>query len=252
MSGYNDEYAFDMESGSNSKDRERQTLTTLDEQAIRLGFIRKVYGILSLQLAFTVAFSTAAMLYTPLGNFLIAQVWLLIIMMILMIVFMCMLACCTKVVRTVPTNYIVLGLFTFTMSYMVGYTCATYQQSGLGSLVLMAAGMTLVMTVSLTLYACFTKTDITMWGGVLFCISIGLTIFMILAIVIGSNWLYMVLSCIAVVLYGIYLVYDTQLIMGNKRYKLSEEDYIIGALCLYVDIIMIFLYILEILGYAKS
>ena len=129
MSGYNNEYGFDMESGIYSKDLECQALTTLDEQAIRLGFIRKVYGILSLQLAFTVAFSAAAMFYTPLGDFLIAPVWLLIIMVILTIVSLCIIGCCSSVVRTVLTNYIVLGLFT--MSYIVGFTCAIYEQSGL-------------------------------------------------------------------------------------------------------------------------
>ena len=38
MSGYNSEYGFDMESGINSKDLELQTLITLDEQAIWLGW----------------------------------------------------------------------------------------------------------------------------------------------------------------------------------------------------------------------
>jgi len=38
----------------------------------------------------------------------------------------------------------------------------------MGSLVLVAAGMTCALVGTLTLYACFTDNDITMWGGILF------------------------------------------------------------------------------------
>ena len=50
------------------------------------------------------------------------------------------------------------------------------------------------------------------------------------------------------VLFGIYLVIDTQLIVGGGRYSISMDDYVAGALILYIDIIQIFLYILSLLG----
>ena len=51
-----------------------------------------------------------------------------------------------------------------------------------------------------------------------------------------------------VVLYGIYLLIDTQMVVGGGRHELSIDDYIIGAMILYLDIVMMFLYILEMLG----
>jgi len=48
--------------------------------------------------------------------------------------------------------------------------------------------------------------------------------------------------------YGIYLLVDTQLICGGHTWKLSEEDYILGALILYMDIIIPFLKILSLLA----
>lgn len=48
-------------------------------------------------------------------------------------------------------------------------------------------------------------------------------------------------------MFGIYLIYDTQLIVGGKSHELSVDDYIVGALNLYIDIISIFLDILSIL-----
>jgi FtsH-binding integral membrane protein len=36
--------------------------------------------------------------------------------------------------------------------------------------------------------------------------------------------------------------------MGGKRYELDIDDYIVGAIILYTDIITIFIYLLQILG----
>jgi len=42
-----------------------------------------------------------------------------------------------------------------------------------------------------------------------------------------------------------FLAFDTQLIMGGKRYELNEEEeYIYGALNLYIDVVCIFMFIL--------
>ena len=54
----------------------------------------------------------------------------------------------------------------------------------------------------------------------------------------------MMIATLGVFLFGVYLIFDTQLIMGGKRYELSIDDYVVGALILYLDIIMIFLYLL--------
>jgi FtsH-binding integral membrane protein len=44
------------------------------------------------------------------------------------------------------------------------------------------------------------------------------------------------------------LVYDTQLIAGKGKLKLGVDDYIIGALIIYLDIILLFLELLKICG----
>jgi len=59
------------------------------------------------------------------------------------------------------------------------------------------------------------------------------------------------ISVFAVCLYGFYLIYDVQLIAGGERFSLSLDDYIIGALVIYIDIIVLFLRILRILAEIK-
>ena len=62
------------------------------------------------------------------------------------------------------------------------------------------------------------------------------------------EWWHPFVSAILVVFYGLYLIYDTQLIAGGKQHQLGYDDYIIGALLLYIDIMMLFLELLRLFG----
>lgn len=50
------------------------------------------------------------------------------------------------------------------------------------------------------------------------------------------------------IIYPLYLIYDTQMILDNVKHNLSLDQYILGSLFLYIDIIGIFLDILRLLG----
>jgi protein lifeguard len=47
---------------------------------------------------------------------------------------------------------------------------------------------------------------------------------------------------------AIYIVYDTQMIIGNNDDKFEVDDYIFAAMVLYVDIVRIFIHILKNMG----
>ena len=53
---------------------------------------------------------------------------------------------------------------------------------------------------------------------------------------------------LGVVCFTVYLAFDTKLIMGGGRFELSPDDYIEAVVQLYVDIVYIFLYLLQIFG----
>ena len=54
-------------------------------------------------------------------------------------------------------------------------------------------------------------------------------------------------------IFSLYIVYDTQLMMGGKhKYALDPEEYVFAALSLYLDVINLFLYILMIIGGSSS
>jgi FtsH-binding integral membrane protein len=68
-----------------------------------------------------------------------------------------------------------------------------------------------------------------------------------------SKTMVIVYASLGALIFSIYLVYDTQLMMGGKhKYSITPEEYIFAALNLYLDIINIFMYILMILGASKN
>ncbi len=60
------------------------------------------------------------------------------------------------------------------------------------------------------------------------------------------------LSIAFAIIYSIYLLVDTQLILGRREKRINLDDYILGATILYVDIISLFLKLLRILGKKKD
>ena len=163
---------------------------------------------------------------------------------------MCTLLCCRKNAIEVPRNYILLGVFTLCMAYMVGMVASTYD----ANVVVMAAISTFAITLAITVYAMTTKRDFTWLGSMIWVFSTMFFLFFIFWSTAPNHWggrypgMWIVYNLFGVLIYSVYLIYDTQLVAGGKRYELSMDDYVIAALIVYLDIIMIFLYLLQMLG----
>lgn len=214
------------------------------EAELRLGFIRKVFGIITVQLVITTIIVMSVYLSSALLIFLAENSWLIYMFLTFYLVTSFLILCCKSIAREVPGNYICLFICTVSLSFIAGIITSQYDPYS----VLTAVIITLLVTVSLTLYAVFTKTDFTMCSSFL-CILFTATLLVIILILCSSDnsSLYYFYCWICVIIYGLYLVVDVQLIAGGRRYSLSHEDYIVGALIVYIDIIMLFLKILELL-----
>lgn len=220
-----------------------------NDQSIRRGFIRKVYSILMVQLSITMGFIALFLYHKPTQLFVHRHPELLIVSFVLVIVLMITLACCGEVRRKAPMNMILLFLFTCAESFMLATTASRYNSDE----VLMAVGITAAVCLGLTLFAFQTKWDFTMMGGILFVAVIILLVFGIVAIFVKSKILSLVYASLGALIFSIYLIYDTQMMMGGKhKYSISPEEYVFAALNLYVDIINIFIYILTIIGASRD
>lgn len=89
--------------------------------------------------------------------------------------------------------------------------------------------------------------------GLLYSISWAvLSVSLINLFFIRSSLIVTGIAILMSVVYSIYILVDTHLIMGGKNKELSLDDYVLGSIILYVDIISLFLKILQILGKKKD
>ena len=154
--------------------------------------------------------------------------------------------------RQYPTNYVLLSVFTMCWGYFLAVICVFKSAQVVG----LAVAITVALTALLMAFACQTRWDFTGMGpflymGLWWMIIMG-WMFWWIAPIGYYNWGYvnMVYCGIGVLIFSMYVVYDTQLIIGgkHKKFQFSIDDYIFAALALYLDIINLFLYILALLG----
>jgi FtsH-binding integral membrane protein len=108
-----------------------------------------------------------------------------------------------------------------------------------------------MITIACTLYAFTTKNDFTYGRGMIWVLAMALLMLVLFSTIFameGDTFAYNCIIALCVVLLGFFLIHDTQLIVGKGKWRLGLDDYIVGALIIYVDIITIFLYLLALFG----
>jgi FtsH-binding integral membrane protein len=154
------------------------------------------------------------------------------------------LACSQDLRRRVPHNFILLGIFTFAESLTIGVLVAWSPGVALRAFIITTA-----MVFGLTLFAFQTKIDFTILNGFMFCALLIFSVVGLLMLFFPTGRLNTVYAGFGVLIFSIYLLIDTQMLTGgNHKYQISPEDYIFAALTIYMDIIQIFLYIMQILA----
>lgn len=139
---------------------------------------------------------------------------------------------------------IVMGIFTLALSIWVA-SISIYHDA---YWVLMAVGITAALCLGLTLFSFQTKIDFTGIGIYLFAASWILFLFGILAVIFfARNYpiVHTVYSALIAILFSFFLIYDTQQIMGGKKYEMNPEEHIYASIVLYIDVVYIFLAILN-------
>uniref|UniRef100_A0A3B4BI10 Protein lifeguard 2 n=1 Tax=Periophthalmus magnuspinnatus TaxID=409849 RepID=A0A3B4BI10_9GOBI len=136
------------------------------------------------------------------------------------------LSCCGDL-RQFPWNVILLVLFTLSMAFMMGFFYNTKS-------VLLCLGITAMVCFCVTIFSFQSRIDVTSCQGVLFSLCM---VMLLCAITISI-----------VVPFGYFLAFDTQMLLGNKHYAISPEEYIFATLSIYLDIIYLFSFMLAIFG----
>ncbi|XP_052434067.1 protein lifeguard 1-like [Carassius gibelio] len=220
----------------------------LDNKAIRRMFIRKVFSVLSLQLAVTCGFVAVFTFERHVKLFVRQNAWTYWVGYIVFLVPYLVILCCGEFRRKHPWNLICLSILTLAMSYMVGVVSSFYDTD----IVMMAIGITVLVCFTVIIFSLQTKYDFTTCYGVLFVCSIVMLFFGILCIFLYNRIMDLIYSTLGALMFTCFLAVDTQMLLGNKTLSLNPEEYVFAALNLYLDIIQIFLYLLRLFGRSRG
>ncbi|XP_062841601.1 glutamate receptor, ionotropic, N-methyl D-aspartate-associated protein 1b (glutamate binding) [Trichomycterus rosablanca] len=223
-------------------------MSGFDDKIIRRAFIRKVFLVLTVQLLVTFSVVALFTFQRDIKLFVIRHSWTYYVSYVVFLVPLIAISCCGDFRRKHPWNLVALSVLTLSMSYMTGVIASFYDTDA----VIMAVGITVVVCFTVVIFSLQSKYDFTSCAGVLFVCVIVLFIFGILCIFIRNKILHIVYASLGALVFTCFLAVDTQLLLGNKKLSLSPEEYVFGALNLYLDIINIFLYILQIVGRSRN
>ncbi|KAG8373107.1 hypothetical protein BUALT_Bualt12G0136200 [Buddleja alternifolia] len=224
----------DVERGTNGK-----LYPSMEENPqLRWAFIRKVYSILCIQLLLTFGIAITMFLVDPIHDFMrakygkyvmIASIIVTIILLILMHIFS----------TRHPWNHLLLFLFTIAVACTVGAVCTTRK----GQAVLVAAGLTLLIVIALTIFTFVAAKRGMDLSPFLLCALLLLFAFGLLRFAMPKEkLLHQVLGCVGALVFSGFIIYDTDNIIKRFDY----DQYIEAAAGLYLDIINLFMALLSI------
>jgi len=206
--------------------------------AIRMGFIRKVYGILFVQLLATTGVSVVFKSVPAVQTWVQANQWMMWVSLFSTIGVLIGLFIVRK---KYPANFYLLGAFTLLEAYTIGTVVTFYDTT----VVLEALVITLGLFLGLTLFTFQSKWDFSGMGPFLFGGLWALILAGFVMLFFPHNGIVeVVYASIGAVIFSLYIIYDTYSICNT----LHPDEYIVGAVNLYLDIINLFLYILRILN----
>ena len=214
------------------------------DRLIRMVFIRNVYLILIGMILWTASIVSICYLVQSIFDFLQENWWIFWISVGIYFITFIVLICVNEVAKTFPWNYLFLTIFTTAVGFMLGTSIPGRYD---GTYALICLGITFLITVSVSIFACQTKYDFTTKGGILFVALICLLFLMILQFFFRDQIFGLLISIFGTFLFTAYIIYDTQLIVGgnHRKYQLHTDEHIFGAMLLYIDVLNLFLFILN-------
>lgn len=223
-----------------------------EDKRLRKKFVRKTLFTFSLSLFTTLGFCIGFKNLPNSNNFIKSELgealYILSVSTTFLTMFVCL--CCEDLLRKSPSKYIIYSLFVLAVSYSLGITSLYIR----GDILYISIIITTGTTTSLILYSFIATTDFTEYYTYLVAIFICLIFIGIVNIFFNNTIIQVIISGGGALVFACFIVFDMQMILGQKhiKYKYSIDDFILAAMSLYLDVINMFLYIIQFLTLTSS
>ena len=209
----------------------------------RILYIRKLYFMLSLQLLLVGIFTSSAYYSSQFKLFLSSHSWIFFVSLGLGVLILFMAFFFREKLKLPVINWIVFIFFTLCLSFNFSYLVSIDKSD----LALMVFITTFFVNFSLLIYSLTTKIELTYQGASLFIFASLLFSLQIFLIFTAANFGGMILVLIGELIFSYYLVFDTQTLISGNLYNWDKEDWISGAVVIYIDIFFLFLRLCDLL-----
>ena len=211
------------------------------------GFLGKVYGIISVQLLIiliSIFFSQKDLIKSYFLNNEGLTIFLNIIFIVLFFGTLILLSLKEDLCKTIPYNYITFLIITLCMSFI----CSTIALYFSYQIVFLCILLTINSSIAITIYSFCTGADWSYYRSLGSVILSQFSGFILMIFILDITMFEMVCCFFFTLLFGVYLVYDTDVILKKYGEVYSIDDYIFAALNICLDFAKLFVAILSNLG----
>ena len=211
---------------------------------VRAGFVKRVYGLLFMQMLVTGG-TVALMSLPPVARFVVTTPALVLMSGVGGLFVLCALS--SHHARH-PCNLLLLLAFTLCQSYTIGFVIVFYAGAGLGYLVVSAFMTTTLLFGAFSTAAHFSRRD---FAGMAPYVGSGLAALLLLgcvALFAPGLALQGVFASLGVCVFSCLVLYDTSLLLNTMR----PDEAVIASVQLYIDFLNLFLYTLDSLRLCSS
>lgn len=242
------QYAQDLNKDINSE-QDNQSIKEQQEINYQIfkKFLCKVYGIISFQFLLTLILIFIFQIKS-IKNYFIERPgftsFLSFLCLIGFISTLILLAIKQDLAKRVPYNYISLLVITICISLTCCFLSLSYDSDS----VIFCVVLTTISTIIITAYGYYSKSDMSTIKTLMLVIIGQSGGFFLLMFLLGGTMIEKVVYFVGTLMFGIYLVYDTQIIMKKFGEVFGIDDYIFASIQIYLDIANLFMMILSAFG----
>lgn len=221
----------------------------MEDLTLRKRFTRKVFTLLSLELALLTAVIWPFVYLEEFQLFLTTEFWLHSIIFIgSLLMIATIVLSVPNYSRRIPYSYILLQ----TLVTSIGVVMGTFSMMFNTTIILICTIQTLGLVLLLTAFSYFPPGEITTYKNIvlLSCLMFLIALFtssisLIILKEIIPSLLSLLISTIVVILLCPYFLYDARLILDGKRLNINYEDHDLAVIHLLLDVGFMFMFLLR-------
>ncbi|KFD55838.1 hypothetical protein M513_03277, partial [Trichuris suis] len=211
------------------------------DESIRRGFLRKVLGLLAVQLTFTATVDACFFYFPGLSALVRNWEWMFNVGVVVSII---LLIAMHAYRRRYPHNFVLMFFWTLSQAYTTGCIVSMYE----APVVMETFFLTACAVVGLFVFTLQSRYAVSIRGSCLFVLLCILLVGNIVQLFLQLASLELILGLAGAALFSLFIVYDLNLLM----HKLSAEEYIVATINLYLDILNLFVSLLRIMQQLRS